>query len=53
MCKQLTVHFGPDDGEPVSWDQANFNLKCPDCMAQIGDAPIGPDGRRYYPRRRF
>jgi hypothetical protein len=53
MCEQLRARFGPDDGEPVPWDQVNFNLKCPDCMARAGDAPMGPDGRRYYPLRRF
>jgi hypothetical protein len=53
MCEKLRVHFGQDDGEPVRWDQVNFNLKCPDCMAKVGDAPRGPDGRQHYPQRRF
>jgi hypothetical protein len=43
----------PEDGEPVSWDQVNIRLKCPDCTAMVGDAPRGPDGRQYYPQRDF
>jgi len=43
----------PEDGEPKSWDQVNFYLKCAACMAEVGDAPVGPDGKQYFPPPRF